>query len=220
MNILTSSEHPRHIYESASTFPHMVYPDVFACLPYQHPSVKPLVWCLKNTNNMMVRQALSTTFIDALEALRKQGRINPPYWLIPIPSSHARLRERGFNQCIHLTKDTEHNLRLHKNTSPSSHHLQIGTHLPLLSRTKDIPHQKQASREERLTRLKGIFKISPKHAQKFQTNIKHLEPSHTGTLIVIDDVTTTGSSLTEALRILRESEYFKNVPTIGLAFAH
>ncbi|HEY4495835.1 MAG TPA: hypothetical protein VJC04_00550, partial [Candidatus Paceibacterota bacterium] len=118
--------------------------------------------------------------------------------IIPVPLSSKRRRERGFNQCEilldELTKlDTGNIFEINKN---------------LLIKIKDTSSQtKTDSRASRLKNLRGAFAVS--------------EDSGAGAagrnIIVIDDVTTTGATLSEAIKTLRRDGARK---VLGIALAH
>ncbi len=111
--------------------------------------------------------------------------------LIPIPISKKRRRERGFNQCELLIDeiiklDTENNLE---------------KRYDILFRAKDGGEQKLKDRSGRLEN-KNIFSV---------TKVAVDRP-----IIIIDDVTTTGSTLNEARESLLSSGY-TNITALTLA---
>ncbi|MFM7802566.1 MAG: ComF family protein [Limnohabitans sp.] len=90
-------------------------------------------------------------------------------YLIPVPLSVQRLRQRGFNQSLLLAR----------HLSPQRC-LDQG-----LLRLRDTPAQAGLSREMRLANLTHAFAVHPKHI-----------PYLTGKkLLLVDDVLTTGSTL-------------------------
>lgn len=108
---------------------------------------------------------------------------------IPIPLSKKRYRERGYNQIISILHNTE---------------------LPyaeLLLRKRHTVPQTDLSREKRLQNIIGAFSV--------QADIAASIPVDTP-LILIDDVTTTGATLTEGAAALRAAAFI-NVTTLALA---
>jgi len=116
--------------------------------------------------------------------------------LISIPISKKRFRERGFNQCDLIAKelcriDSENFFHLEKNN---------------LVKIKDTPHQSMAkNRKERLNNLKDCFSV--KNPRKIKDK----------NIILFDDVTTTGTTLREAKKVLKENGAEK---IICLTIAH
>lgn len=117
----------------------------------------------------------------AEEILRKCGR-EAALWkaeaFIPIPLHPSRRRKRGFNQAELLARE------LSKRTG-------IPADAGVLFRVKKTRVQKELNREERAANLKGAFSLG-----KGTLPYKNV--------ILIDDIYTTGSTVDEAARILRE----------------
>ncbi|MDQ5893434.1 MAG: competence protein ComFC [Patescibacteria group bacterium] len=107
-----------------------------------------------------------------------------PALLIPIPISKKRRRERGYNQCELIIHEVA---RL-----DSEKKLQMG--YGLLIRSRHIEKQTHKNRNERLENTKSIFEVTKK------------ENLHQK-IIIIDDVSTTGSTLKEARDILLSAGY-------------
>ena len=122
--------------------------------------------------------------------------------LIPIPLSSKRYRERGFNQaeliCIELVKISKTRgevFTLAKN---------------VLIKIKETEHQARIKdRSVRLKNLVGSFAI--KNQEK---NSEFLKGKN---IILIDDITTTGATLNEARKILRQAGVRK---VIAFTVAH
>lgn len=99
---------------------------------------------------------------------------------IPIPLTNARKRERGFNQAELLAKDLAQMLHLSCNTA-------------LLIRKGDHAPQTSMNANERRENIKGVFAVTPNNIHSRQT------------YILIDDVKTTGATLTEAALCLKNA---------------
>lgn len=114
----------------------------------------------------------------ALESLQ------PDDGLIPLPLSAQRLQSRGFNQAWELTKALAH---------------QSGTaaraDARLLLRIRDTPPQAQLKREARLRNVKGAFVVDPLRVQALQGR----------SVLLVDDVMTSGASLFAAAQALRDA---------------
>ncbi len=115
------------------------------------------------------------------ESLQTDDRLlDPPTdALVPVPLHRRRERERGFNQADALCR------RLGRETG-----------LPVwqaLRRVRSTPKQARLSREERLNNLRGAFQPVPR------------QPVTDAHLLLVDDVFTTGSTVHECARVLREA---------------
>ena len=99
--------------------------------------------------------------------------------LIPIPLSHQRLAERGFNQAVQL-----------------AHHLsRAKTQSQTLLRMKHTSAQSSLKRSERLTNLAGAFAVAPLLVAQLRGK----------NILLIDDVVTTGATLNFAARVLKQA---------------
>lgn len=103
--------------------------------------------------------------------------------MIAVPMHPSRERERGFNQASELCK-----------------HLSRLTHIPVesvLLRTRPTKVQAGLSSRERRLNLTGAFKVSQKERVKGRS------------LLLIDDVFTTGATVNECAKILKESGAYR-----------
>ncbi len=100
--------------------------------------------------------------------------------LIPVPLHPRRLRERGFNQSLLLARVIS---RLKK--------IPLACHL--LERVRYTPPQTQLSGSEREKNVRGAFCLRSNHflAEK--------------TVLLIDDVFTSGATVNECTRVLKEA---------------
>lgn len=157
---------------------------IFSVVPYNHPTVKQLIWLLKYRGVRDIAETFSDWLYEALledlaetKIYREQaGKI----LIIPIPLTKKRLRERGFNQAEEIAK---HLVII----DPKLFRLESNN----LIRIKNTPTQVSVkNRTERLNNLKGVFNI---------VNRKNLRGR---TIILLDDVATTGTTLAEAEKAL------------------
>lgn len=109
----------------------------------------------------------------------KFDKINKDYYLTFIPISKKALKVRGFNQCEYIAKE----LGFRKNFKV------INT----LKKVKETKIQKELTKEQRKVNMYKAFDIIDK------TIIKNKK------IILIDDVMTTGSTIKEGIRVLREN---------------
>ena len=98
-------------------------------------------------------------------------------WLLPMPLSEQRLRERGFNQTLLLARALE----------PRKLRADV------LLRVKDTPALSSLPRQQRQQAVRGAYAVEP--TQVAGVNGKRI--------VLLDDVMTTGASLHEAARVLR-----------------
>jgi len=102
--------------------------------------------------------------------------------LTPIPITRRKLAQRGYNQSLLLAEELskEFNLPI----------------MEVLAKIKETRSQANLNKEERQNNIKNIFAIDEKFAE---TEIKNKN------IILVDDVFTTGATLFEAVKILRQS---------------
>ncbi len=112
--------------------------------------------------------------------LQKFYKINnlKDFLLIPVPLSKKRLRFRGFNQSLILTKLLSSKLNI--------------PYIDILIRDHLACEQVGLKREQRLTNLKNAFSL-----KKYEYDLKNKK------IILIDDVITTGCTLNECSKILK-----------------
>lgn len=101
-------------------------------------------------------------------------------YIIPVPLHKKRYKERGYNQSYLLSKQIAKDINVSVNTN-------------ILFRIKNTPKQSKLNREKRLKNLDNAFMVKNKEAL-LNKNI-----------LLIDDVFTTGSTINECSRILKES---------------
>ena len=98
-------------------------------------------------------------------------------WVLPMPLSPERLAQRGFNQSLLLAR----------HLSPAQ------TRYNVLLRIRDTPAQRTLPRSERLRNLQGAFAVDPMQAAALRGQ----------SVVLVDDVMTTGASLHMAALALR-----------------
>ncbi len=158
-----------------------------ALFDYSHPLVKEIVWELKYRGNIKMADKLGIILSDVIEhELRNLALFESAGWqmekllLMPVPISDKRRFERGWNQSELLAKQI---LRCSEKTFK---------YLPrqLIKVRHTESQTKTASRSERTKNLTDSMRV--------------LNPSLVAGkyVIVLDDVTTTGSTFTEARRAL------------------
>lgn len=157
---------------------------VRALFDYRNELAKQAIWEIKYRKNEKILSAFCALFyeyiIDGLADVALFSDFKNPI-LIPIPSSQKRLKERGYNQCELIASQL---VRIDGNknfTMPNN----------ILEKIKDSPSQTSVkNRSERLRNLRGCFAI--KNPEKIQDS----------NIIIIDDVITTGATMSEAKETL------------------
>jgi ComF family protein len=136
---------------------------------FQEP-IKSLIHAAKFAQQWSIFPVLAT------QLAQSQAPPNADY-LIPLPLHPHRLRERGFNQALEITRVLSAQWR-------------IPIRQDILIRTRDTEHQARLSANARWKNLRGAFECRIDCANK--------------TLIVVDDVMTSGASLQAAAKALKK----------------
>lgn len=160
---------------------------VFPLYDYRDPIIKKAIWHLKYKHKKRIAYIFSLVLynriLEELSEFTLLLNFHEPI-LIPIPLAPKRKKERGFNQseliCQNLIKlDKLSNFTLYTD---------------VLFKPKDTIHQAHIhNRRERLENLIGSFCI--KNEEKIKGR----------NIILIDDITTTGATLSEAKKVLKKA---------------
>ena len=101
--------------------------------------------------------------------------------IIPVPISKKRKKERGYNQSLLITKEIAQKTKLELVNN-------------CLYKKQNIIEQSKLNKEERTKNVQGVYEI--KNEQLIQNK----------KILLFDDVYTTGSTVNECSRVLREAE--------------
>lgn len=157
---------------------------------YRDARMRALIHEAKYSNN-----ARAIAFLGELLGAHLAETYLDHIYLIPIPLAAARMRERGYNQVLRVAE-------------AAFAHCPHATLAPeLLTKVRNTPPQTTLHRSERLSNLRGAFACA---AQPTIPKDAHL--------ILLDDITTTGSTLSEAQRALLDSGY-THITRLALAHA-
>jgi len=168
---------------------------VFSSILYKGVSKK-LIYNFKYKPYLTdLRKILSDLFYEGL--IQKQEFYNvinnsKKLILVPIPLFSSRERKRGYNQAELLAMDLSKRLGLKTNN--------------LLKRVKNTNSQVTLSKKERKENIKNAFELNPDSKNYIKDSQAFL----------VDDVFTTGATLTEAARILKRNG-MKSVWALTLA---
>ncbi len=175
-----------------------------AIFNYRHSLCRQAIWEIKFRGNQKLIQDFSTLLyefileeISELQTFKNYSEII----LLPIPTSAKRRRERGFNQCELIVNElVKEDKRRNQNNFTAKNKLLI----------KNTYTAKQSRTHGRSARLNNVINT-------MQTNNRFITRDQKTLYILIDDVITTGATMAEAVRVLKQAGA-KNI--IGLALAH
>ncbi len=165
---------------------------------YKNEITKTVIWEIKYKKNKKIIKKFSKILYEfILEEFSNEmifSNFKNPL-LIPVPMSKNDFKKRGFNQSELMVMEIK---KLDINN--------LFEFTPdLILKTKDTTHQsKLKNKEERLKNLNGCFSIN--------NNI-----INNRNIIIIDDVVTTGATMSEIFKILKEAGAKK---IIGFSLAH
>lgn len=100
--------------------------------------------------------------------------------IIPVPISRKRRKERGYNQSELIAKEIAKKIEIDYNNQ-------------CLFKTKNIIEQSKLNREERQKNIQGVYEL---HNQEMLENKK---------ILLLDDIYTTGSTVNECSKTLKQS---------------
>ena len=173
--------------------------NIIALYDYRDPIVKKAIWQLKYHHNPHLGKRLGNLlyreFIEEIESLYKFST-GSPILVIPVPITHNKKSLRGYNQSEIIAKNFCN--QINKNIFKFSNKI-------IFKKSNTIPQARLTNRKKRLENIKGSFEI------KKPTEVKGK------TIIIIDDVTTTGGTMLEIMKVLKKSGAKK---VVGFAVAH
>jgi ComF family protein len=169
---------------------------IFIAGDYDDPLLKKLIIKYKYNFISPLGKILASFLIDFWKLENEEVETldfkitKPPknFIVIPIPLSKKRLRWRGFNQAELIARDF-------------SEYFNYEINIENLKRIKYQRPQAELSESERLENIKSSFAWMGDNKSDDGLNEKLKER----TIILIDDVLTTGATLNEAARVLKEA---------------
>lgn len=155
-------------------------------LAYSDVAVKQLVWLMKYRGSKqatnILAEKLHQKILYHLSDLPDFYLVKEKILLVPVPMTKKHERKRGWNQTKRLAEAM---------TELSPHTYVVSNALRKIRETKrQVLCQ---NKNERINNLKNCFELAP----NIDLNNK--------IVIIIDDVTTTGATMAEAVRVLKES---------------
>lgn len=173
--------------------------NILAVFDYRDEIIKKAIWALKYHHKRYLGEKLGHLLyeflIEDISDLKIQvsGR---SIYVIPVPISNQKTKLRGYNQSLSIAKGFCSEAKI--NTFEIKNNI-------VFKKLNTIPQAKISSRKERLENVKGVFELKNENMIKGRT------------IIIIDDVTTTGGTISEIIRILKNAGAKK---VIGFAVAH
>lgn len=146
---------------------------------YEEPAIRNLIWNLKYNSVKAIAPVLALILADFFVSTDLLDYFANSV-VIPVPLHKRRERWRGFNQSELLARAFAARLGF--------------AFEPLLEKTKNAKSQVDMQRAERLENVKGLFrsKTYPSLGER--------------KVILIDDVATTGATLNECAKVLKEQK--------------
>lgn len=176
LHALTQEE----LWQSARAAPDIVEQNVYALFSYSDKTAKALIWRLKYKKDAraaaLLGSVLATYIEEILEDIDLLSHFENPLF-VPVPLSHGRQRQRGYNQCSLLIEEAQKLLPFEV------------SHAALRKIRETAAQTTLKDKKEREKNLSGCFEAS--------------EEATGRNVILIDDVTTTGSTFREATAALK-----------------
>ncbi len=173
--------------------------NMFAVFDYKDPIIKKAIWDLKYHHKFLLGkklgQLLYQFLIEDISDIRTMSQ-GQNIFVIPVPISKKRFSTRGYNQSEIIAKgfclSCEENILDFRNDI-------------IYKKIETIPQAKILNRKIRLKNVQNVFTIEKSKIIKGKT------------ILVVDDVITTGATINEIIKILKKAGAKK---VIGIAMAH
>lgn len=150
------------------------FENTFSLFEYAAP-ISSLIWQLKFHGNLSIAQLFAHYWIDFIPQFYAANSL--PDLIVPVPLHHARLKERGFNQALEITK-------------PIGKYFHIPVDTRSCIRIKHTQPQSSLIASKRKNNLKNAFGLS------YPVTVKHIA--------ILDDVMTTGNTVTEVAHLFKK----------------
>lgn len=150
-----------------------------SCLFLYEKPASILITQLKFQHRLLLANSLGNLLKNKLNPMLQN---NQPDLLIPVPLHPMRLRQRGFNQALEIAR-------------PVSHFYNIPIDKTSLIRTRSTLAQSEIPAKQRYSNVKNAFQCNRK--------LKNLH------VLLIDDVITTGNTIHECCKALKNAEALK-----------
>jgi predicted amidophosphoribosyltransferase len=176
------------------------FPPTVAAGVYGGP-VRPAVIAFKERGRAELARPLGTALALAVAAATQAvPERHRPVLLVPVPSSRAALRTRGRDHVRELTRHAVGELRAAGLPAAEAR---------LLRRRGRVRDSAELSAAARRTNLAGSFVLAPAPPR----------PARRAVLVLVDDVVTSGATLTEAARVLTHAVPTGSPPVLAAVVA-
>ena len=165
--------------------------NLIALSPYRDPYIRACVKELKFHNNRKAAKLLNQLLIKWFET-----SLIKPEVIIPIPLSRKRYRQRGYNQSSLLALELLKHINKKENLTYSDN---------ILKRKKHTEPQTSLDKQARKLNLKNTFILGKNYTQLKNKNV-----------LILDDVTTTGTTLKEARKEIAKAKP-KSITCLAIA---
>ncbi len=175
---------------------------IVAAFDYRDPIIKKAIWDLKyyhrRRTSMKLGQLMNEQLLEEISDIKAYAGARKII-IVPVPLSKERMKTRGYNQAEKIAESfcafQKGLFEMHSNL--------------VFKNINTAPQARITNRVERLRNIKGAFIIKNE-----KTNLEFIKGR---TFIIIDDVTTTGGTIREIIKLLKKNGAKK---VIGFALAH
>ncbi len=189
--------------EILSGFPHRIIDgvEIYSACIYKD-TVRTLIHKLKFNHKLIAARVLAKILSDYYKKIldyeqKRSGNIEKykNAVFIPVPTSKNNIKERGYNNVYEIVKEFAfiQNIKFSHN---------------FLIKIKNTKPQYKMGKNKRRDNVKGVFKI----------NVKKIKDFKDKTIVIVDDIITTGSTLSEIIKVLKENG-IKNIICITISKA-
>ncbi len=194
---------PSLLYKLLPKPRHIDTPLVEALFDYRDDRVRTIIKVIKYKSNLGMIKRMAVYLYEEIIEFASDASLfegGGKIIIVPIPASKERRSERGWSQCELLCKEVE---KLGEG--------RLLFRFDILKKIKDTKRQTDLTREERLQNVRGSMRAD------YNPGDELWKKPENATIIVIDDVLTTGATFHEAKRALRAAGIKK---VVGFFIAH
>lgn len=162
------------------TPPNLRCDEIIVAQSYRTPSIRKAVRALKYRSATILQETLAE-LLWKKSAPTLAGFVSSGTVVVPVPMSAKRLRQRGFNQSALLASAVARRATL------------LFDEHALIKTRHTRPQSETPHRPARLANIRGAFAVRQSEAVRGKT------------IILVDDVITTGATIIEASRVLKNA---------------